>query len=176
MRRTILVAVVLVVTAVTALSQGATVPSEQEVRSLLDLLDAKQSMQLMFDGMKQQMKAGAHQGFKSKIPNPTTAQLQQVDGMIDDVFSEISVDELVTVIVPVYQRHLSKTDIQAIIAFYKTPVGQKLLRQQPAMMQESMQAGADLMQKRMESLLKKVDARMEQLLRASQPDSVSPSK
>jgi hypothetical protein len=175
MRRMIAVAVLLKVMAVAAFAQGVAAPSQEEVRSLLELMGAKQSMQLMLDGMKQQMKAGAQQGFKSKLPNPTSAQLQLMDGMIDDVFSEISIDELIAVIVPVYQRHLSKSDIQAIVSFYKTPVGQKLLREQPAMMQESMQAGADLMQTRMESLMKKIDARMEQLLRSSQPRSSEPA-
>ncbi len=47
--------------------------------------------------------------------------------------------------IPIYQRHLTKTDLDAVISFYASPVGQKLLKEQPAMMAESMQAGQNIM-------------------------------
>jgi len=40
--------------------------------------------------------------------------------------------------IPVYQRHLTKQDVDSMLAFYNTPTGQKLLREQPAMMAEGM--------------------------------------
>jgi len=59
--------------------------------------------------------------------------------------------------IPVYQRHLSKQDVTAMLAFYNTPTGQKLLREQPAMMTEGMQAMQPRMQKMMSDLMDKVE-------------------
>jgi hypothetical protein len=63
----------------------------------------------------------------------------------------------------VYQRHLSKTEMAAISSFYMSPTGQKLLSEQPAMMQEGFQAGGSLMETRMEPMMKQLDERMQKL-------------
>lgn len=175
MKRSVVVALVCGTLSLTAFGQVADSPSDEEVRRLLQLIGAKQNMQLMLDGMKQQMKAGAQQGFKSKVPKLTTVQLQHMDALIDDVFSEIAVDELVSVIVPIYQRHLTRSDLKGITDFYTSPVGQKVLHQQPAMMQESMQVSSQLMESRMKSLMGKIDARMEELMGSTLGSSQPPS-
>ncbi|MEL6672065.1 MAG: DUF2059 domain-containing protein [Bacteroidota bacterium] len=52
-----------------------------------------------------------------------------------------SVDDLVELLVPVYQNHLTEADLQSIIEFYQSPVGKKLSVKTPLLAQESMQAG-----------------------------------
>ena len=94
-------------------------------------------------------------------------QLQQMQAMVEDSFSEISFDELIDAIVPVYQRHLSKNDIDSILAFYASPAGQKLLSEQPAIMRESMTVAGAVQQKKMDSILKKLDERMDQMVKQS---------
>ena len=54
---------------------------------------------------------------------------------------EMDAKELMDAIVPVYQKQLSEEDIQAILSFYATPAGKKLISAQPAIMQESMMIG-----------------------------------
>ena len=56
-------------------------------------------------------------------------------------FSKTSMDELVTMLVPVYQKHLTENDLQGMIEFYQTPVGKKYAQKTPLIMQESMQVG-----------------------------------
>lgn len=58
-----------------------------------------------------------------------------------DVASEMNFDQLLSSIIPVYQQHLSEEDIQAILQFYTTPAGKKLISSQPLIMQQSMQIG-----------------------------------
>jgi hypothetical protein len=52
-----------------------------------------------------------------------------------------SIDDLVTVMVPVYKAHLSEADLKEIIKFYESSVGKKLAQKTPVITQESMQAG-----------------------------------
>jgi len=54
---------------------------------------------------------------------------------------ESGIDELTKMLVPVYQKHLTLEDLQAIIAFYNTPVGKKYAEKTPLITQESMQVG-----------------------------------
>ena len=58
-----------------------------------------------------------------------------------DFRAEVNADEMIEMVIPIYQKYLTEEDIQAINAFYNTPEGQKLIRVQPYIMQESMQAG-----------------------------------
>jgi hypothetical protein len=45
------------------------------------------------------------------------------------------------VIAAVYDRHLSSEELRQLIAFYRTPVGRKVIAEMPVIVQESMQAG-----------------------------------
>ena len=57
--------------------------------------------------------------------------------------------------IPVYQRHFSKSDIDGLIAFYSSPTGQKFLREMPAVTAESMQAAYPRIQSAVDAALKR---------------------
>ena len=54
---------------------------------------------------------------------------------------EKSMSDLVTMLTPVYQKHLTEKDLEEIISFYNTPVGKKLATSTPMITTESMQVG-----------------------------------
>lgn len=54
---------------------------------------------------------------------------------------EMNPNELVEMIIPIYQKHFSQEDIDAVNAFYDTKAGQNFIKSQPIIMQESMIAG-----------------------------------
>jgi len=55
--------------------------------------------------------------------------------------TEFDVMQLVEVLIPIYERHLSREDVQALLAFYRTALGQKLISIMPQIMQEGFAAG-----------------------------------
>ena len=55
--------------------------------------------------------------------------------------NKVAIDDMVTLVLPVYQKHLTEADIQAVIAFYETPAGKKFAEKTPIITQESMQVG-----------------------------------
>jgi uncharacterized protein len=150
-------------------------PSAEQVLRLLDLLRIKESIQISVDAMKEEMKGTAEQSFREKFPNPTPEQLQSVHAAVDDVFKTLVLDDLLTKVVPVYQRHLTRSDVQAMIAFYSSPAGKKIMREQPAMIRESMQATAAGQQKKMEILLARLDLRVQRLIQDEQ-NKTTPEK
>ncbi|HEY2116414.1 MAG TPA: DUF2059 domain-containing protein [Candidatus Angelobacter sp.] len=151
-------------------------PTHDQVMTLLDLLQVRKMMATMMEGMKQAMKQGAEQSFRERVPDPTPKQMEALNGMIDDAIGDLPLDEMVEVMVPIYRRHLSKSDVEEMIRFFGGPVGQKLLREQPQMMQEGMQAGVAVQQRRMEQIKIKIRERSQQLIEATEEKSGTPNK
>lgn len=60
----------------------------------------------------------------------------------DEVVAEMNVEEIIDLVVPIYQRHLSQEDVDAVADFYASPAGQRFLEAQPAILQESMAVGS----------------------------------
>jgi hypothetical protein len=77
--------------------------------------------------------------------------------------------------IPIYQRHLTKSDLDAVIVFYSSPVGQRLLKEQPAMMAEGMKAGQDIMLKKVPELTQRINTQVAQLVRDAQKDPSAPT-
>ena len=140
----------------------------------MDLMHLRAQMEQLLDGMKKGMKAGAEAGFKQKIPDATPEQLAKLDFITEAVFKDFPIDEIIGAMVPIYQKHLTKSDLEAVIAFYSSPVGQKLLKEQPAMMAEGMQAGQDIMMRKLPDIQERLKTKVAQLaeeeLQGSSPD------
>ena len=64
-----------------------------------------------------------------------------------DFMAEVKPNDLVNMVIPIYQKHLTEKEIKAINAFYDTPAGKKLIQVQPYIIQESMAAGQQWGQK-----------------------------
>lgn len=133
------------------------VPSKDEVLKFLEVLRIRPQLTQYLDGVAKQAKIGAEQGFKSKVPNATPEQLAEVDKFAQNLFKDMPVDEMVNAMVPIYQKHLTKEDLDGILAFYASPVGQKLQREQPAMMAEAMQVGGEIGRRRLGDMIKQMD-------------------
>ena len=161
-----------------AKSEGlaADAPTRDQVMKLLDLLQIRKSMSLMMDGMKQAMKQGAEETFRERVPNPTPKQLEALNGMVDDMMADMPLDEMIEAMVPIYRRHLSKSDVDEVIRFYSSAVGQKLLREQPQMIQEGMQAGVEIQQKRMDQMMAKIRERTEKMAEEEEKDKAATPK
>ena len=120
------------------------VPTKEEVLKFLDLMHAKAQMVLVMQGMISEMKKGAEQGFKSEIPDASPEQVAKVDALFDGIYESIPLDQMIDAIVPIYQKHLTRSDLTAVIAFYSSAPGQKILKELPAITAEAMQAGGEI--------------------------------
>lgn len=59
----------------------------------------------------------------------------------DRWLAEVDPTEFEELIVPVYTKHLTAAEMEASIAFYRTPAGRSILRKMPLVMEESVRAG-----------------------------------
>jgi uncharacterized protein len=154
---TVVVVCIFVALGMAQTKDSASTPSKDEVLKFMDVLHIKSQLNQYFDGVAKQAKLGAEEGFKEKVPNATPDQLAQVDKFADEMFKNMPVDEMIDAMIPIYQKHLTKEDLDGILAFYASPIGQKLQREQPAMTQESMQVGGEIGRRRIGSMMQQMD-------------------
>ena len=59
----------------------------------------------------------------------------------EEVSKEFDPDQLIKMIIPIYDKHFSEKEIEEMVTFYKSSVGRKLVSELPFILTESMQAG-----------------------------------
>ena len=93
-----------------------------------------------------QLKAGLRPTMTQALP-PGEYRAQLVDLFFEKFSSKLSLDALLDLIVPIYDKYLSDDDIKGLIQFYGTPLGQKAISVLPKVMSEAQAQGAILGQK-----------------------------
>lgn len=59
----------------------------------------------------------------------------------DDFEREIKAEDLINLMLPIYDKYYTEEDIDQLIAFYNSPIGKKMTENLPMITQESMVAG-----------------------------------
>jgi hypothetical protein len=152
----------------------ADAPTRNQVLTLLDLVEARQMMVAAMEDLKRIMQNGAEESFRQKVPNATPKQVEALRAMFDEV-TKMPLDDMINAVISIYQRHLTKTDVEELIRFYSSPVGQKLLREQPQIMRESMQAGAEIQRKRVDEIQARIKEKMDEMINAEE-NGAAPKK
>lgn len=123
-------------------------PTKEQLAKLFEVMQLRKQMDSvmkMMPAMIQQQIKAQMQGLTSKTAGGkqiTPEQQAAIDKIMskymEKAFSVYPVDAMLDDLTTIYQRHLSRTDVDAFIAFYNSTAGQHLLEQQPAIMQEYM--------------------------------------
>ena len=145
----------------------------QDVLKLFEVMHIHDQMRSVMDSMTKQQSAMVHETMKKRYPQIAEERLEQFDAMMEESMKDFPVDAIIDDLVPVYQKHLSRTDVTAMNVFYSSPTGQKLLREMPAMTEESMQLSYGRMQKQMDAMMDRMQKMMkeEELNRKASPKS-----
>lgn len=123
--------------------------SKEDVQNLFTTLHIREQMHSIMEISAKQSMQTIRETLKQRLPNASDSDLDRATAMTNTLLKTMDLDGMLDDMVPVYQRHLTKSDVAAMSAFYETPTGQKLLREQPAMTAEAMKA----VQPRMEKML-----------------------
>lgn len=59
----------------------------------------------------------------------------------EDFKKEVKIDDINTIIIPIYDKYYTENDIDQLIVFYNSPIGKKMISTMPQVMQESIAAG-----------------------------------
>jgi hypothetical protein len=145
--------------------------SKEDVQRYLEAMHSRELMSQMIDAMMKPMHQMLHEQYlkdKNKLPADFEPRMNK---LVDDYMKSFPWDEMLQSMVPVYQKHFTKGDIDAIVAFYTAPTGQKLLKEMPEIMAESMQTMMPLLQKQMASMQERVEQEVAAMLNESRPSA-----
>lgn len=154
---------ILMVTALGCAQATPAAPATREdILHLFDVMRLHQQMRPTMDAMMKQQSAMMRETMKKRYPQITDQRLARFDAVMQESVKEFPVDAILDDMVPVYQKHLTKPDVEAMSTFYSSPTGQKLLAEMPAMTSEAMQAAYTRMQKQMDAMMDRIEKMMEE--------------
>jgi hypothetical protein len=102
---------------------------------------------------------------KDKLPADFEARMNKV---MDDYLKSFPWDEILQSMVPVYQKHFTKGDVDHLVAFYSTPTGQKLIREMPAITAEAMQVMMPILRDRIDVMTRDVQQQVAEMIKQSE--------
>jgi hypothetical protein len=124
--------------------------TREDIQRLFETMRVQEQIRNSMEMMLTQQRKIIAGMMKKRNRRVTEADVDRASESAQEFLKNFPLDEMVQDMIPVYQNHLTKTDVDVMTAFYGSPTGQKLLREQPTMAGESMQAVAVRVQKALE--------------------------
>ena len=141
--------------------------SKEDVENYLQAVHSHEMMKQMLEAMAKPMHQMAHdqcEKDKDRLPADCEAQMSKImDGMMND----IPWDQIMDSMVPVYQKHFTRSDMEALTAFYSAPTGQKVLKEMPGIMADSMQIMMPIMRKSVDQMTNRLQDQVAQMKKQS---------
>ncbi len=138
------IAILIVLTQLTAHTALAEQATKESVLELMEITGAAKIGKMFTDQLKPMFRQAA-----KNVP----------DAEFDALFSEMNPEEILELTIPVYQKHFTESDVQALLKFYRTPVGQKFVRLTPTVTKEAMAIGEKWGRQKAVEVLKKLKAK-----------------
>jgi hypothetical protein len=122
---------------------GPDAAKKQAIRTLLDVTGSAKLVSSSIDAMIRNLPKG------DNGPPPEFWVLFR---------KKLNPDRFVEALIPIYDKYFTREDIDAMISFYRTPVGKKMASVQPKLMQESMAVGEEMGRKAGEEAARELGA------------------
>ena len=154
--------------------------TKEEIEKLMVAMHLRERMEDLVKNSRKQTK-GLLTDLVNKQADALTpeevSQLQSMmDDMIEDIYKDYPIEAIMQDMVPVYQKHLTESDVNDLIAFYSSPVGQKVLREMPTIISEAMQVSSARLQPVMEEATNRLKQKMEQMIEKDQKQKGTKTK
>jgi uncharacterized protein len=152
-------------------------PTKEQLVKLFQLMRVQEQIATITKTMpalvKQQVETQLKQAQQAhpEIPGPTAEQqktlMQVMDKFMGRAMNLITSEEMIADISAIYQKHLTRADVDGIIAFYNSTAGQHLLDKQPVIMQEYLPVILQRMQDRIKPLIDEMTKEIEGIVKPS---------
>jgi len=142
--------------------------TKEDVQRYLEVMQSREMMTRMIDAMMKPMHQMMHEQYekdKDKLPADFEARMNKV---LDNYMKNFPWDDVLQAMVPVYQKHFTKGDINHLVAFYSSATGQKVLRELPAISAEAMQSMMPILRQKMDVMTKDVQQQVAEMIQKSE--------
>ena len=149
--------------AVSAVAQNTQPASRESVMKFFTVMHIEQQVQQVQTLMMTEV-ARSMRSTLENDPSLTRDDKERVMNLIEpemqDAAKVYPVSEMLDDMLPVYQKHFTDSDMQAITAFFESPVGKKFVDENGPMMQEAMAVIMPKMNTRMQARMNEMQQRI----------------
>lgn len=160
-------------------------PTREQLLKLFEVMRVRQQMDTILKAIpemaSQQIHNQVHQGSAglpggAALTPPQQAKLDEFEQKaLAKAMTIYPIEEMLNDMIPIYQRHLSRSDVDAFTAFYSTPAAQRLIDEQPAMMRELMPVLLGRITERSKALADEMTKERMELLKSIPPPPPLPA-
>jgi uncharacterized protein len=136
--------------------------SKEDIEKYLAVMHTRDLMKNISQTMSKQMRQVTAEMLK-KQSNITPEMEDRLNKVTDDLIKNMPIDEMLEAMIPVYQKHFTKGNVDDLVAFYSTPTGQKLIKELPSITAEAMQAVMPISQKLMATAVQRAQDEIAQM-------------
>ncbi len=179
MKRLLFATILCLALASSALAQNndANAPaSKEDVERYLQAMHSHEMMQNMIVAMAKPMHQMVHDEYlkqKDKLPADFEPRMNKI---MDDMMKSMPFDQMMQAMVPTYQKHFTKGNIDDLVAFYTSPTGAKVLREMPEIMGESMQAMMPIIRQNIDQMNQRVQQEIAEMMKNSDKKPDQPAQ
>ncbi len=160
-----------------ALAQQPDPPSTRDdIQRLFTTMRVQEQMRTTMETMIAQQREMIGQMLRKRNRRVSGEDIDEVADSAQEFLKDFPLDDLVENMIPVYQKHLTRADVNAMIAFYSSPTGQKLLREQSGMAAESMQAVSARVQTALKQAMERAEQKAKEMDDQAKPPSPAPEQ
>jgi hypothetical protein len=145
--------------------------TKADVDRYLEAVHSHQMMDQMVVAMSKPIQKMLHEQYeknKDRLPADFEARFSKE---MKDMLKNIPWDDMLEAMVPAYQKHFTKGDMDALTSFYSSPAGQKVMREMPGLVADTMEIMMPIINKHVE----KVGRRMQDEVLATLKESEKPA-
>lgn len=142
---------------------------EANIRKLLDVIGTRAAMDQTVKNMSEMGQAS----LERSLPKNDKSQ-KFVELFYLKLQSKLKTDEFVNLIIPIYDKYLTSEDIDGLIRFYQSPLGQRALNVLPQIIQEAQTAGYQWGQRMGQEAAQEVIAEHPELKDVAEPPAAKP--
>lgn len=171
MKRLLLFAALCLALAATAFAQNDAPATKEDVQKYMELVHSREMFQQTMDAMSKPLHQMIHEQFerdRDQLPPDFEARMNK---MMDDMLQGMPYDQMQEKMVPVYQKHFTEGDLNALIAFYSSPTGQKMLKEMPSLMADSMQVTMPMIRDHVQKVTQQLQDEIAQMKKTSRHKS-----
>jgi uncharacterized protein len=141
----------------TTVSIAPDAASKEDVGKLFDVMASRAQMQQMLQQVFSQMQTLSHEQIKRRHPDISQQEIARMDRQSAEFIKNFPIDDMLNDMIPIYEKHFTKSEIDSLITFYSSPAGQKFLHEMPAVTGEFMRTEYPRIQAQVEAAIKQAE-------------------
>ncbi len=142
---------------------ASTRPSRTDVLKFLAVMRVRERMEDVRRMALVQARQSVRDLVAEEMPKATPDQINELEGMVDRMVSGYTIQNTLDDMIPIYQKHLTKADIDAVTAFFSSPAGRHFLDNEPLITNEALQLVTSKTQAQVEATMAAINKRLDEM-------------